>query len=210
MKPVSILDQDFAAKIGALSNNEARASVMEHAIRAQIKERLSENPAFYERLSQQLERIIAQMRQQVIDAAATVKELWKVQKQALSVADLAAQQGLSEVSFAVYELLEQRSSRAETPAGSSGNGTGRAGLVQQERASYNMGLDGHLKSVALSIEKIMAAGQSIVDWQHKEDVQRIMRRDTKRELRRLEGLSEEELNELAARMVEIARRKLAR
>ena len=37
----------------------------------------------------------------------------------------------------------------------------------------------------------------------------VMRRDIKRELRNLGGLTEEELTELAASMVEIARRKLA-
>jgi len=56
----------------------------------------------------------------------------------------------------------------------------------------------------------MKRGQSIVDWQHKEDVQRVMRRDIKRALRRVGGLTEEQLNELAASMVGIARQKLAR
>ena len=45
MRPVSILDQDFEQKIAALPHDEARASIMEHAIRAQIHERLADNPA---------------------------------------------------------------------------------------------------------------------------------------------------------------------
>ena len=49
----------------------------------------------------------------------------------------------------------------------------------------------------------------IVDWQSKEDVQRVMRSDIKRELRKLDGLMEEEIEELARSMVEIARRKAA-
>ena len=44
MKPVSILDQDFEQKIAALPHDEARASLMEHAIRARIHEGLSGNP----------------------------------------------------------------------------------------------------------------------------------------------------------------------
>ena len=36
MAPVSILDRDFDAKIAGLPHDEARASLMEHAIRAQI------------------------------------------------------------------------------------------------------------------------------------------------------------------------------
>ena len=69
MKPLSILDQDFEQKIAALPHDEARASVMEHAIRAQIHERLSENPVFYERLSQRLARIIDDLRNRLIETA---------------------------------------------------------------------------------------------------------------------------------------------
>ena len=58
-----------------------------------------------------------------------------------------------------------------------------------------------------SIAEIMARSQAIIDWQHNEDVLRVMRRDMKRELRALGNLSEEQLNELVTSMVEIARRK---
>ena len=51
MTPVSVLDQDFEEKIADLPNDEARASVMEHAIRAQIHERMAGNPVYYEKLS---------------------------------------------------------------------------------------------------------------------------------------------------------------
>ena len=51
MSPVSVLDSDFEQKIAALPHDEARASVMEHAIRAQIHERLADNPVFFEKLS---------------------------------------------------------------------------------------------------------------------------------------------------------------
>lgn len=202
MKPVSILDQDFDEKIGALPHEEARASVMEHAIRAQIAERLAENPAFYERLSEQLARLIAEMRQHVIDAATAVQLLRQLRTQAMSAADVAAQQGLTEVSFAVYELLERAS--ADGPGTLSPNG------VRESPGPYRARLDAQLKSVALSVEAIVARGQAIVDWHNKEDVQRVMRRDIKRELRQLEGLTEEQLNELAASMVEIARRRTIR
>ena len=65
MAPVSILDQDFEQKIETLPHDEARASLMEHALRAQIKERVEENPVFYERLSEALERIIREFAGQV-------------------------------------------------------------------------------------------------------------------------------------------------
>ena len=56
----------------------------------------------------------------------------------------------------------------------------------------------------------MRVGQAILDWQNKEDVQRTMRRDIKRELRKVGDLPEEEIEDLARRMVEIGRSKAAR
>jgi type I restriction enzyme R subunit len=202
MKPVSILDSEFDSRIGALPHDEARASVMEHAIRAQIKERIDENPAFYERLSEQLEKIIAQMRQRVIDAAEACRRLARLRSEVMSEAQVATQQGMSEVSFAVYELLEQSTGRRPTG--------GRPTQVREAPQPYRLQVDEDLKDIAIRLEGIMKQGQSIIDWQDREDVQRMMRRDIKRELRKVDGLSEERIEELARTMIEIARRKLAR
>jgi type I restriction enzyme R subunit len=203
MKPVSILDKDFESKISELPRDEARASVMEHAIRAQIKERLVENPPFYEKLSKQVERIIAQMRQRVIDAAEACRQLARLRSELLRQSEIAAEHGMSEVSFAVYELLEQSTGRqAEVSS--------HAPQVGEERQIYRTTIDEGLKAVAVRLEEVMRQGQSIVDWQNRDDVQRMMRRDIKRELRKVDGLSEEQIEELARTMVEIARRKMAR
>ena len=83
MVPVSILDQDFEQKIETLPHDEARASLMEHALRAQIKERVEENPVFYERLSEALERIIRELRARLIDAAEGCKRLAALLERAL-------------------------------------------------------------------------------------------------------------------------------
>ena len=72
MSPVSILDSDFVEKVAKLPGDEARASMMEHAIRAHISEKLAENPAFYERLSERLEKIIRDLRDRVITSATGV------------------------------------------------------------------------------------------------------------------------------------------
>ncbi len=202
MKPVSILDGEFESKISGLPHDEARASVMEHAIRWQINERISENPAFYERLSQQLARIIAEMRQRVIDAAEACRQLAILRDEALNEARTASEHGLSELSFAVYELLEQTT--REERASPAQPRVGEAGGV------YRHTLNENLKSVSLRVEQIMRAGRAILDWQNKEDVQRTMRRDIKRELRKVGGLSGEQIEELARTMVEIARSRAAR
>jgi type I restriction enzyme R subunit len=203
MKPVSILDTKFQEKISELPHDEARASVMEHAIRAQIKERIAENPAFYEKLSQQLERIIAEMKQRIIDAAEACRRMVRLREEAISATRAASEQGLTDLSFAVYELLEQSTSRESAKSR-------EAPAVREEQAGYGAAFDDRLKGIAIGIEQVMSRSQAIVDWQNKEDVQRVMRRDIKRELRKLGGLMEEEVEELARSMVEIARRKAAR
>lgn len=200
-RPVSILDQDFSQRIAGLPHDEARASAMEHAIRAQIKERFDENPTFYEKLSEALQKIIDDMRQQLIDAAEACKRLAGLRDDTLGLGDLAAEEGLSETSLAVYELID-RALNSEAEDG--------GGVLREEPAPYLAAIDPELKSVALRIEDVMRRGQAIVDWQRNEDVLRMMRRDIKRELRGAGELSEDQLNELVSSMVEIARRKASR
>ena len=105
MSPVSILDQDFEQKIAGLPHDEARASVMEHSIRAQIHEKLADNPVYFERLSAQLERIIQDLRNRLIDSAEACLRMEALLRQARSEADVAAEHGLSPVAFAILELL---------------------------------------------------------------------------------------------------------
>ena len=106
MRPVSILDQDFDQKIAALPHDEARASIMEHAIRAQIHERLANNPVFFEKLSARLAQIIEDLRNRLIDSAEACRRYAALRHEIRSEAEIAAEHGLSPVSFAIYELLD--------------------------------------------------------------------------------------------------------
>ena len=195
MKPVSVLDQDFEQKIACLPHDEARASVMEHAIRAQIHDRLDGNPAFYERLSQRLARIIEEMRTQLIDAAEGCRRMSELRQEMQSEADIAASHGLSPVSFAIYELLDEFPDRP-----------GQERLSREEQSSYRAEFDDETKSLALRVEDLITV-HKVVDWQSNPDAQRVMRRDIKRELRPVGGYTEEQLDELANRIVELARHR---
>ena len=199
MKPVSILDQDFEQKIAALPHDESRASIMEHAIRAQIHERLAENPVFYERLSQRLERIIADLRDRLIETAEACRRMAALRHQARSEADIAAEQGLSPVSFAIYELLDGHS---EEPIPTT--------AAREERRPYRTEFDEETKRVARKVESVVNSHNAVVDWQSNLEVQRQMRRDVKRELRPTGDYTEEQLEELANRIVELARLRSAR
>ena len=198
MKPVSILDQDFEQKIAALPHDDARASIMEHAIRAQIHERLASNPVFFERLSAQLSRIIEDLRNRLIDSAEACKRLAKIRNEIRSEADIAAEHGLSPVSFAIYQLID---GRPKAPAG---------GVVREEPAAYGAQFDEETKEIARKVESVVAQFTGVVDWQSNDEVQRLMRRDIKRALGYTGDYTKERLDELAIQTVELARQRIGR
>ena len=196
MSPVSILDQDFEQKIAELPHDEARASVMEHAIRARINEGLATNPVFFEKLSDQLERIIKDLRDRVIDSAEACRRYVAIRQLIRSEADIAAEHGLTPVSFAIYELLDGRPEEAISPP-----------QVREEPAPYGTQFDEQTKDVALKVESVIVRHSIVVDWQSNDEVKRLMRRDIKRELRPTGDFTEEQLDELANRIVELAQRR---
>lgn len=201
MIPVSILDQDFEQKIETLPHDEARASLMEHALRAQIKERLEENPIFYERLSEALERIIRELRAKLIDAAEGCTRLAALRDQITREASIASEQGLTPVSFAVYGLL----------AGKVFEGGGSMATNRQfaeDPQSYGVDFDDGLKNVSRDIEVVIQKHRAIIDWRENLDVQREMRRDIKRLLRGAGRYDEDELDDFVRQVVEVARRRL--
>ena len=195
MKPVSVLDQHFNQKIAGLPHDEARALVMEHTIRAYINERLADNPVFYGKLSEQLERIIQGLRNKVIDAAAAAKLQAAINAQLDSEEDIAAQLGLSAESFAIYEIIGQG---------------GTSMISEGARAHYHVRMDEEQKEATEKVETALAQHRAVVDWQSNLEVQRLMRRDIKRELRDGEKYSEDELEDLANRIVDAFRNRSAR
>ena len=197
MQPVSILDQDFNEKIAHLPHAEARASVMEHAIRAQIHERLEQNPVFYERLSQRLARIIEQMRSQLIDAAEAYRQMAVLQGEVRGEASVAARHGLSPVSMAIYEILREPSSGNEE----------EDGFVRQDSGPYVIEVDDAARDTALSVEEVLK-GHAVIEWQANEDVQRQMRRDVKGSLRATGLYDEAQMDELANLIVQVAKSRV--
>ena len=199
MRPVSILDQDFEQKIASLPHDEARASIMEHAIRAQIHEGLAANPAFFEKLSEQLARIIEDLRNRLIDSAEACRRYAEIRQLIRSEADIAAEHGLTPVSFAIYELLDGRPEETDSPT-----------QVREEPAPYGTQFDEQTKDVALKVESVIVHHSVVVDWQSNEEIKRLMRRDIKRELRPTGDFTEEQLKELANQIVELAQRRSER
>ena len=195
MQPVSVLDQDFDQKIAGLPHDEARASVMEHTIRAYINERLADNPVFYGKLSEQLERIIQDLRNKVIDAAEAANLQAALKAQIDSEEDIAAELGLSSESFAIYEIIGHGATSTISEGG---------------RADYHVRMDEEQKEATEKVETALAQHRAVVDWPSNLEVQRLMRRDIKRVLRPGDKYSEDELEDLANRIVDAFRNRNAR
>ena len=189
MEPISVLADDFTEKLASLPHDEARASLMEHSIRAYINTRLVDNPAFFEKLSEHLERIIRDLRNQLINSAEAAQLMFQIKATLEAEVDIAAEYGLSRESFAIYELLQSRASETAD------NDAGQQRIIEPE-----------LKNLANSLEEAVNQHRAVVDWQFNPDVQRLIRRDIKRALRPLKKYSEDHLDELANQIVEMAQR----
>ncbi len=194
--PVSILAPEFEEEVAKLGSDEARASEMEHAIRHEIHVRMDENPVFYQSLKKKLEQIIEDRRQARIHAAEQLKLLDEVVHEIRNVHVTAQDIGLDETGYAIYELLrvsdgldEDRGSRVAEPAAEYGELDG----PRRDRAS----------EILADLEDL-----AIVDWIHKEDVQRRMRRVVKRHLRTM-GIPGEQLEALTLKLMDLARVRLA-
>ena len=195
MKPLSILDQDFEQKIASLPHNEARASVMEHAIRAQIHERIAENPVFYERLSERLARIIQDLRNRLIETAEACRRMAALRHDVERMVDIAAQHGMTTVAYAIYQLLHEFST-----------GETLKSEVAEGQRGYRTEVDEETRKASQEVEEVIAQHREVIDWESNLDVQREMRRDIKRALRPTGDYTEEQMDELANRIVELARR----
>ena len=82
--------------------------------------------------------------------------------------------------------------------------------MREEPAAYGAQFDEETKEIARKVETVVAQFTGVVDWQSNDEVQRLMRRDIKRELRPTGDYTEERLDELAIQTVELARRRIGR
>ena len=153
-----------------------------------------DNPVFFEKLSARLAQIIEDLRNRLIDAAEACRRLKALGGQVRSEADIAAEHGLSPVSFAIYELLDGRPEESDATA-----------VLREERPGFQVRIDDPTKEVSRKVEGLLNRHRSVVDWQSNLEVQREMRRDIKRELRPTGDYTEERLEELASQIVELAR-----
>jgi type I restriction enzyme R subunit len=184
VKQVSLFSADFEEKLKALRSDEARASEMEHAIRDEIHLRLDENPAFYASLRARLEQILADCKARRIDAAEQLRLLAEVRTAARGPRQAAEKLGLSETAFAIYGLLSPKARADDKP----------------DQAAVDL---------AAILEETLEAQTDIVDWQHKEEVQKEMRKRIKRQLS-VAQYAADKADALAVQLVELLKNRHGR
>jgi type I restriction enzyme R subunit len=197
MQPVSLFSADFETRLAALNGDEAKASEMEHALRAEIHVRLDEDPVYYETLQERLERIIEDRKARRIDAAQQLELLGVVKEDVRGAGEAAAGAGLSETGFAIYHLLG---------AGAAGL---QAGELREEETVYGNEVDEARKELATLIEEAVEPLTRIVDWTRKGDVQREMRLQIKRHLKAAR-MPKDQAELLAGALVDLIRARLGR
>ncbi len=194
VKQVNLFSADFDARLAALKDPEAKASEMEHALRAEIHAHLDEDPAFYRSLRERLEQILAAYKARRIDAAKQMELFAVLTSDAKRRSETAQDLGMTETSLAIYGLLATESDGAKG--------------VAEGAAPYGL-LDDAKKALAENIEEAVRDDVRLVDWTRKDDVQRDMRRRIKRHLDAARYV-EPEKSALAARILDLLKAREGR
>jgi len=201
LEPVSIFSKKFDELVEILTTPEAKASEIEHAIRHEIHMHLEEDPVFYESLKERLEKIIEEKRQERINAVEELKHLQALVDEMRNIGKQAQDMGLSETEYALYKILAADASSHEQEDKFKGY------MVREPSAPYGEKKDTHkelTRSIMESLENL-----AVIDWFHKDDVQRVMRRQIKGILRG-KGYPFEEIETLTTKIMDLARVRLAR
>lgn len=171
-----ILDPTFRPHLESLRSSDAKAAEIEHAIRQEIHVHRDENPTAYASLWEQLERIVNDRREARVSAASALTQLEAMVGQAADIRSgvVGRSDGLTGTAVAILPFID-------------------ADLPDAERSRS-----------AASITKALEEYAEVVDWHHKEDVQRQMRRSIKEHLRSL-GLDAQKVEATTAKIMDVAR-----
>jgi len=168
VQPIPLLSPQLDLKLAALETDEAKASEMEHALRAEIHVHLDEDPAFYESLRDRLFRILEDKKARRIGSAEELARYTAMRQETAGRHQAADALGLSPTGRAIYGLI-----RADLAPGE----------IRERPEIRNEPVDEPKRELAGLIEEAVAEQTGIVDWIRKDDVKREMRRKIKRHLK---------------------------
>ena len=175
-----ILDPAFRPHLESLRSGDAKAAEIEHAIRQEIHVHRDENPTAYASLWEQLERIVNERREARVSAASALTQLEAMVGQASDIRAgvVGRSDGLTGTAVAILPFID-------------------TDLPDTDRCR-----------TAADITKALEEYSEVVDWHHKEDVQRQMRRSIKEQLRSL-GLDAHKVEATTAKIMDVARARYA-
>jgi len=201
LEPVSIFSKKFDEVVATLTTPEAKASEIEHAVRHEIHVHFEEDPIFYQSLKERLEKIIEERKQERINAAEELKRLNALVKEIRTIGKTAQDLGFSEAEYALYKILANKLTPSDSIESSRDN------VVKEPMAPYGNKEQTYKElthTIISELEKL-----AVIDWLHKDDVQRQMRREIKGILR-AKGYQFDEVEILTAKIMDLARVRLAR
>ncbi|QSZ66161.1 type I restriction endonuclease subunit R [Methanofollis aquaemaris] len=152
-EPISLYSTNFETEVGRLNSDDAKASMIEHAVKREIHLKLDEDPVFYEDLLARLNRIIEDYEQDRITSAERLTRLTGVLDDVKHPQRHAETLGLDPEVAPFYRVMA-------------------ADIEDPEP----------LKEAATEICAVIKE-YAVIDWQKKEDTKRVMRQKIKRVLR---------------------------
>ncbi|MBI4970556.1 MAG: type I restriction endonuclease subunit R [Candidatus Omnitrophica bacterium] len=181
LAPINISAPDFKEQLDVKGSPKAKASHIEHAMRQEISEKLTENPVFYGSLQDQLETMIKEYKLHRKDEATLLRELMALRDQEERQAVIAKTKGLSEDEFAFYGLWEPHSD--------------------------NLFKGDDKKRCIFTRELVqIILGRTVIDWVDKPDILREMRRGVKKVLKDA-GIKDGKIDSFTREIMELAKVK---
>lgn len=174
LPPVSITSPQFDEYLARLPSQRAKASEIVHAATAEINVQYDRDPVFYGSLRDRIHDLLEARRLARISQAEEMRTLFEVQAELRQrKEDAAGTRGLPDFDLALFGLLVE------------------AGLGEEQAERAAVELAGVIRA------------QVVVDWTHKEGVQREMRRSLRRSLLAL-GLTRDAAEPLITRIMGVA------
>ena len=178
--PVSILSDEFEARLAQLGSDEARALEIAYAIRHVTHAKAQENPAFYRSLKGRLDEVIRLRLEQRLSAAEQLALLFPLYDELKHAEQSSAKRlGLSDNAYAFYTLLEEK----------------------------GLATEGEQSETAKELEADIRS-EIVVDWTAKEDVKRRMRRKLRRTLMK-RGVSRADAEPVIRELIDAAAARMA-
>ncbi len=197
-EPVSIFSDKFYESVELLQNDKAKASEIEHAIRYELHLRLYENPVFYQSLKERLEQIISNRKEARISEVEKLKSLEALVIEMRNIRKNAQNLGLSEIEFALYEILkDEKEPQKKRPDILIKSSTSEYKKSNNDFKDLTRNIIGRLETL------------TVIDWIHKDDVKREMRKQIKGILRE-KGFEFDEIENLTDKIMNLARAQLSK